>query len=334
MAEVTVKPEIGGIYAYRKEKIKHFKRHASWEEFCFENVSCRFSLEDSELKHPEFLEPIVIGEGLSAIWKDEETGEYICTKATRTGSKLSPNGLLNDLKCITENGHSVTFHDFEDENSEDYNKVAIIRNNRYESPDEFFMQYADVLAEIDKSIMHIIKNTRSMPLAVCSDENAQKVVENAFKNSDDGEIRAVTIKNPFEESKPVDILPLNAVENSSLIQYLYKAKDDTLRQFYQHYGICGSGEAKMAQLTEAEVEKGNNSFLIETLENLKIRQKDVEIMNKKFGWNARYVLGECWRREDAHHEVVEEEVQENEEILQSGEPSGENSPESGSESAE
>lgn len=320
------------MYAFIKEKAKNIERHMTWDEKCFNTVCSIFEYEDLPLAW-EFIEAFAIGTGLTAIWECD--GEWICSYATRTSGDLNPYGRLTDLTCYTRNGKTKVFKDFENPESPDYNKVAIIKNNRFEQPEKFFHQYADVLAEIDKSIVHIIKNSRMTPIAVCKDEMTLRAIKSALDSNNNGEVQAVLSDNILQGEENAYVLNLTDVNASSLIQYLYKAKDDELRHFYQHYGICGSGEAKMAQLTEAEVEKGNNSHLIEVYEMLKTREACIEELNKKFGWNAKVKFSTCWEREDAHHdpesiqdeetevEMTGEEEVENEETVQDREPSEE-----------
>ena len=222
------------------------------------------------------------------------------------------NGLGRDLICTTWNGECVTFRDFENPESPDFSKVVYIRNNMYAMPDSLYQITADTLSDIDKSIKHIIVNSRYTPIAIAKDEKTRVAIQSAIDSNNSGDIQVVLSSNILDGDTSAYVLNITDVNASDKIQYLYKAKDDTLRHFYNRIGMEICGASKMAQQTVAEVNAGCNSHEIVPNSRLNEREKAVTACNEKFGWSGSVTYSEPWKKEFAISSTKETDKKEGE----------------------
>lgn len=273
-----------------KEKFKVEYRACEWESNLLSIIGSMFDYTGvPESLRPECIEAYLNMYGECAIWETREG--LAVTHCTRAGSP-NVNGLGKDLICTTGNGESVTFADFEKSD-----KVAYIKNTDYATPDYNYLPTADILSDIDKSIKHIIINSRYTPLAVGKDEKTVTAIKSALDSNNNGEAQVVLSNNILDGEQNAYVLNITDVTASDKIQYLYKAKDDTLRQFYQLYGMETCGASKMAQQTEAEINKGCNSHMILPNNRLKNRKAGIELVNKLFNTSISVDFSEAWKQE-------------------------------------
>lgn len=278
-----------------KEKFKHELRAQSNEEYLLLILASIFEYKDLPV-NTEFIELLLNMYGECAIWNTREG--YAVTYCTRSGSP-NVNGLGKNVICTTMNGENITFYDFENPESADYNKVVYVKNDMFANPDLLHLSTAEILTDIDKSIKHIIVNSRYTPIAMAKDEKTKVALEGALQSNNCGDVQVVLSNNILDGEQNAYVLNITDVNASDKIQYLYKAKDDTLRHFYNRVGMEICGASKMAQQTVAEVNAGCNSHEIIPDGRLKERKKAIEACNAKFGFNATVEYSEAWKKEFA-----------------------------------
>lgn len=294
------------FYTNLKEKFKVEYRAREWESDLLSILCAMFDYKGlPDTVRPAMIEMYLNVYGECAIWKSKDG--YAVTYCVRAGSP-NVNGLGKDLICTTWNGQSKTFSDFENRND-----VVYIKNDDFANPDFNYLPTADILKDIETSIKHIIINSRYTPIAVARDEKTAVAIKSALEQNNCGEVQVVMSNNILEGEQNAYVLNITDVTASDKIQYLFKAKDDTLRQFYQLYGMETCGSSKMAQQTEAEINQGCNSHMIFPNVRYKNRVEGMEKCKSLFGWDCVVDFSESWKREKGDIENVSRETLEEEE---------------------
>lgn len=299
------------LYKELKARKSVSYRIEQWETNLLDIITAMFSYEGlPETVHPEFIELYLNLYGSCAIWETKDG--YAVTYCNRAGSP-NVNGLGKDLICTTFNGETKTFYDFE--TSPD---VVFIRNDKYENPDPNYESIAELLGHTDKSLKHIIINARYTPIPIARDNSEKMAIEGVLNvnNDSEGKPQAIVSENVLSDlmdggSREMRVLNLTDVTASDKIQYIHKSKDDTLRQFFNIYGMDTYGSGKMAQQSVAEINSGCNSTMIIPHIRLEERKKAMEKCALLFGWDCSVDFSKCWKREEQEREIqTEEEIQE------------------------
>lgn len=285
-------------------------RIAQWETNLLDIITAMFSYEGlPETVRPEFIELYLNIYGSCAIWETKDG--YAVTYCNRAGAP-NVNGLGKDLICSTFNGETKTFYDFE--TSPD---VVFIRNDRYENPDPNYESIAELLGHTDKSLKHIIINARYTPIPIARDNTEKMAIEGVLNvnNEAEGKPQAIVSENVLSDlmegnNREMRVLNLTDVTASDKIQYIHKSKDDTLRQFFNLYGMDTYGSGKMAQQSVAEINSGCNSTMIIPHIRLEERKKAMDKCALLFGWDCSVDFSKCWKREEQEREIMPEEDQE------------------------
>ncbi|MBQ0111588.1 MAG: hypothetical protein KBT03_00495 [Bacteroidales bacterium] len=309
-------------YANIKEKRKDEIRHLSRHDMLMEIVSNMFDWKNFPSSiHTEFIEFYLLVCGECAIWENGDEG-FVVSLCERAGSP-NANGLGRNLICVTENGTSKTFIDFENENSEDYNKVVYIKNNKFATSDFYIGSTGDLMGDLDTSLKQIIINARYSPLAMARNKKVADLISDSYKGIENGALHCVYTEGGLldGEEKPVEIVQITDPDMSDKIQYLTKAQDDILRSFYNYYGMDISGGTKLAQQSVEEINAGGNSAMIVPTGRLEERQKAVDKCNKLFDWNCSVEYSKCWTREELK---VEKQITEDTEETEDTEDNSDN----------
>lgn len=271
-----------------KEKYKKQYTDRTYEDLLLTDIASMFDWEFSEDIDTRFIESYLLIFGECAIWRLD--GKLIVSVCNRAGSP-NVNGLGKDLICITGNGISKTFADFE--NSRD---VVYIRNNKFATPDLNIEPTASILSELYTSLRHNIINARYTPIVVAHDKIARAGIEQALKSNSGEEIQVVLSDNIFDTEKEY-VLNVTDVNAQDKIQYINHAHDDVLRQFYSIYGLDTCGTSKMAQQSADEINAGCNARMVLPLDRLKERQESAQKISDFFGIECSVEFSEAWRRE-------------------------------------
>lgn len=321
------------MYKELKAKRNINDRVNQWEANLIDIVTSMFEYKGfPDTVNTEFIELYLNTFGECAIW--ETNDGFAVTFCSRAGSP-NVNGLGKDLICTTFNGQSKTFNDFE--NSKE---VVYIRNDKYANPDFNIEPIAEFLANADKSLKHLIINARYTPIPIAHNDIERKAIEGALNanNNDECKPQVIISDNVLSDiisesvGRETKVLNITDVSASDKIQYIHKSKDDTLRQFYNLYGMETCGSSKMAQQSVAEINSGCNSHLVIPEVRLSERKKGIDKCKEYFGWDCSVDYSICWKREEKEQEMeqemeqveqVEREESENEESVQSGESTGE-----------
>ena len=300
-----------------KEKYKKQYTDRTYEDLLLTDIASMFDWEFSEEIDTRFIESYLLIFGECAIWRLD--GKLIVSVCNRAGAP-NVNGLGKDLICITGNGISKTFTDFE--NSRD---VVYIRNNKFATPDLNIEPTASILSELYTSLRHNIINARYTPIVVAHDSRAKTAIEQVLKSNNSAEIQVVLSDNIFDTEKET-VLNVTDVNAQDKIQYINHAHDDVLRQFYSIYGLDTCGTSKMAQQSADEINAGCNARMVLPLDRLKERQESAQKIIDFFGIDCSVEFSEAWRREfervTPHAETPHAETTQQTEAESEGEEDG------------
>ena len=271
-----------------KEKYKKQYTDRTYEDLLLTDIASMFDWTFSEEIDTRFIESYLLIFGECAIWRLD--GKLIVSVCNRAGSP-NVNGLGKDLICITGNGISKTFTDFENRTD-----VVYIRNNKFATPDLNIEPTASILSELYTSLRHNIINARYTPIVVAHDKIARAGIEQALKSNNGEEIQVVLSDNIFDSEKEY-VLNVTDVNAQDKIQYINHAHDDVLRQFYSIYGLDTCGTSKMAQQSADEINAGCNARMVLPLDRLKERKESAQKIAEFFGVECTVDFSEAWRRE-------------------------------------
>lgn len=293
------------LKAKRKEKVN--TNTEQWGHNLLSIVCAMFDWRVPQIKHTEFIELYLNMLGECAIWNTRDG--YAVTRCNRAG-KPNVNGLGSDLICGTGNGESKTFYDFENSN-----EVVYIKNDFFAMPDMNVDRVADILGETERSLRKLAINSRYTPVALAHNDLEKTAIEGIFSANDSEKGNVIVSSNIASElldgiKHDIPVLNITDVSMSDKIQYLHKSKDDTLRQFFNLYGMDTSGAGKLAQQSVEEINAGEHSHHIIPNLRLSVRLEAIEELKEKFGWNDVSVsFSKCWVEEEAKRNTVEDDTE-------------------------
>lgn len=179
--------------------------------------------------------------------------------------------------------------------------VVFCRNNMLTRPDMFVRFYSSVLAEIQTSIRAITTYTRFIPIPLARNSKVKKLFDDCINALIKGKLETVqsdSMLRDFDgQLAELQTLNLSDVQASDKIQYLYKAVDDALRQFWLMNGQAVQGTGKMAQQSIKEVDGQTSLAYINSYNELIERRKMIDEINRIFGLDMTVELSDPWRVE-------------------------------------
>lgn len=261
----------------------------------------------------EFIELYLVTCGKCAVF--ELDGELVSTPCQFIGN-IDSYGVGKDVVCTTLNGKQVTFSNWRTSD-----KVVVIFNNKYRTPDLNISRYANLFTETDKSLEHIIINSRFTRLIRANNEMERAQIEQAIQNNKTGEPMVVTsmslLEDDSEQGRAID---LTSVDTVNKIQYINQLYDNLLARFYNLYGMATASNNKLAQQSKDEINNGSCASFILPIDRLTERKKGLEKVNQLFGVNWSVEFSEVWlleytrltakaEKEQAEIEQIESEIE-------------------------
>lgn len=163
--------------------------------------------------------------------------------------------------------------------------VVVLWNNHTLTPDTYTISaYAERLAELDKSILNVIRGSRITALVTATDNTDKVTLDNVVKGITDGEV-CVKIPPAYREidaldsgAKRFDVLRITDPKDSDKIQYLSRYRDDILSSFFNEYGLDVDMINKGSQITRDELHSMSDAVSAITLSRLECRKRDLDIV--------------------------------------------------------
>ncbi len=248
----------------------------------------------ADFADPRVIEPILLLTGCGAYVRNKKTDRPffgIC----KTIGEPNKSYIGRDAVVTAGGGYCETFTDWE--NNPD---IVVCWNTPTRLPDLDIWRTASELTEIDISLLCNLLYSRVYPIGVANDDKMRLTLEELFKKMKIGEYATVTSSNMLQEltgkdSAGISVVNLTDPTISDKIQYLAKYHDDQLRWFHSYYGQNVQATSKMAQESVAESTSGEGVSMILPHFMYHERQREVEQLKKKFGWNVTCEFSEPWQ---------------------------------------
>lgn len=251
-------------------------------------------------------------------------GTYYAGVPTLRG-QINNYGFGEQAICTTRNGKKV----YDSYYNKDGSNAILIWNNSQYMPDFDIFRYANLFADVDKSINLNVINSRLHPIPIARDSKLKQAIDGIFKNIRKGK-KPYSVLNDVSFSDIVNnkdntipILNLTDVTNADKIQYLSKLHDDLVARLGRLYGQNISSNGKMAQQSIKELSGYDTLSSIIPYDRLACRKEAFENFGKfiglenvtvKFNHAWEHILDDC----DVSHETVdceESEVNGDEETI-------------------
>lgn len=214
-----------------------------------------------------------------------------------------------DAIVHTQNGKEYTFKKWKTNG-----KIVIVKNNKLMRYDDSIERTADMLSEIDLSMVNNVQYSRYAPIMACNNDREKLIVENAYKQIKNGD--PIIISTPTTDiltgqKKNIDVINYTDVSNSDKLQYLSSFYFDILGRWFMFNGMDIQGTSKVSQYANIDEVNGKvtNSFILPNAK-LKERRKAIERFNAISGLSVSVEYSETWKMQLA---TAPEKVDEDEE---------------------
>ena len=179
--------------------------------------------------------------------------------------------------------------------------LAYCYNTKDKQPALNIMRFADLLSEVDLSMVFNVQKSRLAPIAVAEDDTQRIQLKNCMNATANGnyEVISASILNSGQpNSGKVNVINLNDVTAIQYIQYLSEFHDALTRRLYTMYGFAVQETSKHAQVnTDESNARDGVSWLIPD-NMLNCRKQFCERFNKLYGTNLTVdysTLAKCER---------------------------------------
>ena len=255
--------------------------------FTYENLP--ESLPVREIEHN------LIRYGACLIVRFDDGTYYAGVPALR--GQINNYGFGEQAICTTKNGKKV----YDSYYNKDGSKAILIWNNSQYMPDFDIFRYANLFADVDKSINLNVINSRLHPIPIARDSKLKQAIDVIFKNIRKGK-KTYSVLNDVSFSdivnnkdNAVPILNLTDVTNADKIQYLSKLHDDLVARLGRLYGQNINSNGKMAQQTIKELSGYDTLSAIIPYDRLACRQKAFDDFGKFIGLeNVKVKFNHAW----------------------------------------
>lgn len=218
-------------------------------------------------------------------------------------------GLPKDCYVIVNNrmAKQITFEDWLDNDD-----VIIMKNNKLGTTDLVELQtVANSMAEVDKSYVSNIINSRLAPLVKVYNEKDKNKIKEIYKHIQEGKLQVVDLDpSLLYDENDIEIVNLTDVNDSSKIQYLDLAKESIAKRYYQENGVNMNSSVKQAQQTVAEINDGSNSAFIYPSNKLEARTDCIDEFKEKFNISYTCEFNTCWKQTWEQLNKSQEEIKE------------------------
>ena len=186
-------------------------------------------------------------------------------------------------------------------------------NNSLQMPTFEIIKNAELMTELDTSILNNVVNSRMHPIPIAKDNKTKIAIDKAIEDSHTGKPVTILSENLLSEldehAKSIDVINLTDVDKVDRLQYLFHSKDDVVRQFYTRFGQATQGTGKMAQQTEKEIDGTTSTSFIEPMNMLEERKIMCDSINRIFGTDITVEFSKAWKNE--FDKYMESEVEDN-----------------------
>lgn len=291
-------------YNFIKTETKNMIRNESYNNILTNLLVSMFDYKNSEdILYKKTLEMALRHGGYAMTTKD---GDKLVTCLAVPVELPNDNGEYIKFFGIRPNGKEVL------KRTRDVDCV-IWQNNDLAVPDLDIERASEMLSEIDKSMVNIIRFTRYMPIPVArSSKDAEQIkdIQNALEK---GNLKVLTsherIDDIVQGAKAFETIEISDPTISDKFQNLSIAHDDIMRRFCTMYGQNMTSTPKKAQQSIEEINNSESYSFVMPLNNLKNRMKAVEKINEMYGTDLQVEFSETWAIEYSKYNASIEEIE-------------------------
>lgn len=216
----------------------------------------------------------------------KKDGKYYCGIGNFNGV-INAYGDGDRYLCTLENGET-----FDGVIGKDI--VVLWNNNQHKSNLPFLIQHANMLTEIDSSMLINIINSRVIDVPVVATDDEKRAFDNVMKDIEKGKkISYVNSRtsNPFTERTNNDIpmVKLTHPETVGYLQHLSRFHDEWLKRAYLEMGVYISNKDKGAQLTTQELDDFKAYCTIGQDDEFEMLKKFCDDMKKVFDVDVEFI---------------------------------------------
>lgn len=183
-------------------------------------------------------------------------------------------------------------------------------NNVTRMPSLFVGSTADMFTEIETSERVALIKSRVSNIPVADDNNKKAAIDEILKQIEDGSMRSIAYKSLLSDlangETTLKTISLTNPEDTQLLQYISKYKDDRLRWFMTMYGHSLSSASKLAQVNSDEIEGYKTYSMILPDDMLESRKELIELCNSVLGTQFSVDFSRPWE----HLKKVDTEISE------------------------
>lgn len=288
-------------YKLLSDKGKDFMRNETYCSIIMNSLKQMFVYDGLEFNADAF-ETLLLTQGKATLYKWNDV--YCASTLVGCNMKL-PNNKYETYNGNWINGE-ISFTNVP------WTEIAECRNTSDGLAALNVMRFADMLSEVDLSMVFNVQRSRLAPIAIAEDDSQRIQLENCMNASAKGNYKAIAasiLNMGTTNSGKVNIVNLNDVTAIQYIQYLSEFHDQLTRRIYTMYGMAVQETSKHAQVnTDESNARDGVSWLIPD-NMLKCRRKFCDEFNKINGTNLSVDYSPLFK---AERELMNERNESNE----------------------
>lgn len=271
-------------YSHLKEKNKEYWRESSYinNMLIVLNSILEWNFEDEDItKRINIYRAL---NGHCGITTKKYNGKYLIGMGSYTGD-LDAYGIGSE--------YLMTFPGVGSLNLEIDKDVIVFPNNSTYSPEINIYRLAEILGEVDKSMLVTVKKSRLSPIPLAENKTEKAAIMNAMKRIDNGELDVI-MSNQFLKNldgSKESLLNLTAPEGANYLHILSNFSNTLKSTFYQTYGYATNNIEKSAQISTEELNKDDSISMILPLDMLNQCENAIKKWNAITGENVKVKLG-------------------------------------------
>ena len=276
-----------------KNKYKISHDDTMYSNYINNAVSVMFDW-DEKIYRPELFDRMIRDAGMAALIKTD-VSDYtpVWFVPIDLGSPYLPDGWFADCVCFDFWGTEYKFKDWL--NNPD---ILVFFNTPLRRPDMFTEKYANLLSDIDMSILNNVHFSRQHPFPVARDKKTKNKIDECIKSVSNGEITTVlmdsNLQDLLNDSDSIEIVNITDVEKSQYLQYLSHLHDSIISRLYFLIGLGTTDNGKQAQITTEELNKNDDASITQAMAWYKARKEAISAAEAK-GHELSFDFNPIWK---------------------------------------
>lgn len=233
-------------YKHLSNKGKDITRNTTYTSIITNSLCEMFEYKGLEIDHKQF-ETALVTHGSATLAKFEN--KYYPVILTGNG-KILPDKTFEKYHMIWFNNMEMYQNDVPRE------KVAVCRNTADGLPALNILRFADMLSEVDLSMVFNLQRSRLAPIPIAKNKAVRTQLQNILQAVKNGnyEVISADIEKDLITGKTaaVEMINLNDPKAIEYMNYLSELHDCLTRRLYTMYGMAVQETSKHAQVNKDE----------------------------------------------------------------------------------